>query len=243
MPALNYDRLFDACRELFGPDIETCPAFLDYLQPSGVKSAFRRKAKETHPDVFAGSSAQFQDLQAAHFCRAKSAYEMLSMFISQREQEERPRATRCSSTPPRYEPPPANVPRGEEGLPAMPQRALQLGRYLYYRRAITFRELLQAITWQRTSRSSLGMIAREWGWMTAADVFAVMTAKLPGRFGEKAVRLGMLNAQRVKMILLEQKIRHQRIGQYFVQSRMLTPQELDFFLKELRAHNSRFGSF
>ena len=103
MPALNYDNLFDACRELFGPEVQTCPDFLDYLQASGVKSAFRRKAKETHPDSFAGRPAQFQDLQAAHFCRAKSAYEMLSRFISQREQRGRQGSARRGPPPP---PPP-----------------------------------------------------------------------------------------------------------------------------------------
>ena len=108
---------------------------------------------------------------------------------------------------------------------------------------ISFQELLQAVSWQRSSRGSLGLIAREWGWMTAAEVFTVITAKVPGRFGEKAIRLGLLDPARLQMILMEQKIRHQRIGQYFVQSKLLTPQELNVLLKELRLHNSRFDSF
>ena len=235
----NYDYLFDACKELFGPEIETCPEFLHYLQPSGVKSAFRRMAKETHPDYFA-QIPHLQDTQAAHFCRVKSAYETLSTFLSQREQEMPLRAARQSSAPQRHRPPVRKNPYAEDMSQAVPQRTLQLGRFLYYRKVISFRELLQAVSWQRASRSSLGFIAREWGWMTASDVFAVMSAKLPGKFGEKAVRLGLLDPGRVKMILLEQKIRHQRIGQYF---KMLTPQELDLLLRELRLHNSRFGMF
>ncbi len=241
MASLDYDHLFDACKELFGPEIETCPEFLSYLQPSGIKSAFRRKAKETHPDHFAHNPKHLQDLQAASFCRVKSAYETLSAFLSQREQEIAPRTSRQSAAPKRHRPPAARSGFAEDCPLGMPQRPLQLGKYLYYRKAISFRELLQAISWQRSSRGSLGFIAREWGWMTAAEVFAVITAKLPGRFGEKAIRLGILDPNRVRMILLEQRIRHQRIGQYFVQYQVLTTQELEFFLREMRLHNSRFG--
>ena len=168
----------------------------------------------------------------------KSAYETLSSFLSQREKQLPLGAKRQSAAPQRYRPAASKSPFPQ----AVPQRALQLGRYLYYRQVITFRELLQAVSWQRAGRGSLGFIAREWGWMTASDVFAVMSAKLPGKFGEKAISLGLLDPSRVKMILLEQKIRHQRIGQFFVQTKVLTPRELDLFLKDLRLHNSRFES-
>ena len=243
MTALNYDLLFDACKELFGPDIETCPDFLSYLQASGIKSAFRRMAKETHPDHFANKPHHLQDKQAAHFCRVKSAYETLSVFVSQREKAPQKASRRFSAAPARQQPPPAKNPFVDEYPHGVPKRTLQLGRFLYYRQVISFQELLQAVSWQRSSRGSLGLIAREWGWMTAAEVFTVITAKVPGRFGEKAIRLGLLDPARLQMILMEQKIRHQRIGQYFVQSKLLTPQELNVLLKELRLHNSRFGSF
>lgn len=240
MGSQDYDHLFDACRELFGPEVETCPEFLHYLQPSGIKSAFRRKAKETHPDHFADKALHLQNVQAARFCRVKSAYEALSSFVSQREQD-LPTAKRRPQAWPRHRQPAGKSAGSDDCLLPVPQRVLQLGRYLYYRKVITFNELLQAVSWQRASRGTLGFIAREWGWMTASEVFTVVSAKLPGKFGEKAVRLGILNPSRLKMILLEQKIRHQRIGQYFIQFKVLTPQELDLHLKELRLHNSRFG--
>ena len=240
---IDYDLLFNACRELFGPDIETSHDFLHYLQTSGIKSAFRRKVKETHPDLFAGKPPHVQDLQAALFCQVTSAYEMLSLFISQREQlspEIAPkRAPKRAQAASRHEAPGA-AGSGGRFLHVLPRRHLQFGRYLYYRQVITFQQLLQAVTWQRACRRPLGTIAREWGWMSAADVFQVNAAKMPGRFGEKAVRLGMLTPFRLNLILFEQQIRQQRIGQYFVQHKVLTPQELEFFLKELRFHNSRF---
>jgi hypothetical protein len=241
MASRDYDHLFEACRELFGPEIETGPEFLHYLQSSGIKSAFRRKAKETHPEHFAQKPLHLQDLHAAEFCRVKSAYEALSLFVSQREQSAA--GARRSQAWPRYRQPSGKSAGGEYGSASVPGRVLQLGRYLYYRKVISFVELLQAISWQRSCRGPVGLIAREWGWMSAADVFAVVSAEMPGRFGEKAIKLGMLNSVRLKMILVEQKLRHRRIGQYFLQSKMLTSGELDGYLRDLRLHNSRFGKF
>lgn len=240
MTSLDYDHLFHACRELFGPDVDISPEFLHYLQHNGLKAAFRRRAKETHPDNFSRNSPHVQDTQAALFCTARSAYETLSSFISQREKDALTGITRPISPPFHRDVPAARGPSGEFYSRPVPQRALKLGRYLYYRKIITFQELLQAVTWQRSGRRRMGSIARDWGWITTSDVFTVLSAKVPGKFGEKAIRLGILNPSRVKLMLQEQQIGHQRIGQYFVQSKVLTPQELDSFLKELRLHNARF---
>lgn len=237
MASLNYDHLFHACRELFGHEVEISPEFLHYLQHAGIKAAFRRKAKETHPDNFSRNTPHVQMAQAALFCSARSAYETLCSYISQRENDARTGSTRRMSTPFHHRAPTA---KGELHARPIPQRALKLGRYLYYRKIITFQELLQAVTWQRSSRRRMGSIARDWGWITASDVFTVLSAGVPGKFGEKAIRLGILNPSRVKLMLQEQQIGHQRIGQYFIQSKVLTTQELDFFLKELRLHNARF---
>jgi len=46
---LTTTRLFSACRVLFGPQVEITLEFLNYLQESGVKDAYRRRARETHP--------------------------------------------------------------------------------------------------------------------------------------------------------------------------------------------------
>lgn len=243
MAPFDYEHLFAACRELFGQDVQTSPDFLHYLRQSGIKSAFRQKAKETHPDKIAAPPDGAPVAQADSFCKARSAYEALSIFISQREQGNRLMAGRAASSPHRQEAPGRTHPGGEYFSGSMPQHPLLIGRYLYYRRTITFRELLKAVTWHRTSRRPIGLIAREWGWMTASDVFAVMTAKQPGAFGEKAIRLGILTPSRVNLMLKEQQISRQKIGQYFVQQKLLTPQELNFFLKELRLHNVRFGIF
>ncbi len=44
------DRLFEACRILFGNDIEVSREFLCYLQEEGVIRAFRKRAMDFHPE-------------------------------------------------------------------------------------------------------------------------------------------------------------------------------------------------
>lgn len=236
MEAMQYENLFDACRELFGSELDMSRDFLHYLQHSGIKSAFRRKAKETHPDTFSGHTVQVQAAQAEQFCKARTAYEMLCRFISQREAVPARRPARQPAERPRYQ---AAMDNGEYCRSEIPQRPLQIGRYLYYCRVITFRELTHALAWQRGTRRPLGAIAREWGWMTASQVGAVMVSRLPGRFGDKALRLGFLDHSRLRLLLMEQKLRHRRIGHYFIERRLVTSRELDLYLRELRLHNLR----
>jgi len=244
MSALDYDVLFDACRELFGPDVHTSAEFLYYLQPGGIKSAYRSRAKETHPDHSVHRGCHHpQDLQNARFVRVKSAYDTLTAFLSQRDKLAPKVKGRQRSAQPRPHPSATASRWADDSLPNLPARPLQLGRYLYYRKVISFRDLLQAINWQRSARGVLGGIAREWGWMSAADVFAVLTSNIPGKFGEKAVKLGILDQQKLRMILLEQKIRHQRIGRYFVLADICTEQELDGLVRDLRLHNARFSRY
>lgn len=47
---LSRTELYDACGVLFGPQVDISFEFFRYLQPSGLKDAFRKKALETHPD-------------------------------------------------------------------------------------------------------------------------------------------------------------------------------------------------
>ena len=42
--------LFNACRTIFGSQVNVSTEFLRYLQPVGVKSAYKKRALETHPD-------------------------------------------------------------------------------------------------------------------------------------------------------------------------------------------------
>src|SRR5512146_2156418 len=73
-----------ACQTLFGEHVDISREFLYYVQPSGVKSAYRKKAKETHPDLFAGDPVHIQQKQTEMFRQILHAYDVLNVFFKQR---------------------------------------------------------------------------------------------------------------------------------------------------------------
>ncbi len=73
--------LFQACALLFGEEVVIGRGFLDYLQPAGLKQAYRQRARETHPDLSSppvtAGVAQFHDIQ--------QAYQLLASYLRRRE--------------------------------------------------------------------------------------------------------------------------------------------------------------
>lgn len=234
----SYSELFDACRILFGPDIDLSVDFLHYLHYDGVKAAFRRKAKETHPDLSLFVSPHNHSHNAEHFRRANEAYELLGKFIQNR----RPQVRRERIDHGDFAGSESHRKGGgtfHQG--PVPPRPLPLGRFLYYRGVIPYRTLLDAVTWQRRSRAMIGSIAREWGWLSFSEVETVLANRHGGRFGEKAVRSGLLNAFQVKLLLLHQNSQNRRIGHYFVQHDILSRQQVEILARDHFRHNMRYG--
>ena len=51
MTEVKENRITEACTILFGEEFAADTATLNYLQVSGIKTAFREKVKECHPDT------------------------------------------------------------------------------------------------------------------------------------------------------------------------------------------------
>lgn len=77
--------LHSACQVLFGTDLHISRGFLDYLQLSGIKTAYRKKALETHPDLISNKSLRTEEANDL-FMAVQQAYESLSSFIGARKQ-------------------------------------------------------------------------------------------------------------------------------------------------------------
>jgi curved DNA-binding protein CbpA len=239
--ALTESQVLQACHTLFGSEISPSRAFLFYIQPSGVKSAYRKKAKETHPDASAGQDLLLQKQQAAAFIEILKAYEVLNTFFKEREEgwwRERvgvrpARTSRASHA--------ASAPRPEARYAGpIPQRPLEFGRYIYYRGHITYASLIRALGWQRTQRPVIGDIAVRWGWLSSTGIQQILASRqAEGRFGEKAMHLGLLSSFQVKTLLFYQRSRQKRLGRYFVEQDLLTQEELDRLLNDLHDHNNR----
>ena len=76
-------RLFRSCEILFGSELTISGEFLDYLQLGGLKTAYRKRAMETHPDRVAGKMAR-QGCKDS-FYKVQEAYEDLIGFLKTRE--------------------------------------------------------------------------------------------------------------------------------------------------------------
>ncbi|MBJ6726319.1 J domain-containing protein [Geomesophilobacter sediminis] len=222
-------QLLAACRALFGPEVEVSRDFLRYLQPSGAKAAFRSMAKKTHPDLHRREAAEVKGDQ---FRRLVEAYELMLSYFEQRENG--------SALPPR--PSPADYGNGEYYHQGdLPQRHLELGRYLFYRGLIPYRALIEAVTWQRRQRPTIGTLARRWNWLSEHGVRSVLgTTTLAGKFGDKAVVLGLLSRFQVRQLLYHQRSLQAKFGQFFVERGYFTPRELELLLIEQSDHNRRF---
>lgn len=234
--------LFAACRVLFGPEVNLSEDFLDYLQHGGIKTAFRQKAKETHPDAWLQPVFCAGPDNADRFRKVAEAYKLLSGYIDQRERRPVKAKRHCAPCADK------EVKRYQGQMSeqfyyqgCIPSRPLQLGRYLYYRGVISYQTLITAIVWQRRTRLPLGRLAMEVGWLTGKDVNAIASSRLPGRFGERAVRMGLLRPIQLSTLLLRQQALNRRIGDYFVDHADLPRRDLERLVMELQRHNMKFG--
>ncbi|MEN8257554.1 MAG: J domain-containing protein [Thermodesulfobacteriota bacterium] len=85
MAAVVEQELFQACQVIFGDDLNISTEFLEYVQMSGVKSAYRKRAKETHPDTLVGLGERAQLRGSQQFQAVQQAYKNLSAYLDARE--------------------------------------------------------------------------------------------------------------------------------------------------------------
>ncbi|MBU0480587.1 MAG: DnaJ domain-containing protein [Proteobacteria bacterium] len=85
MQQINELELFRSCQVLFGGQLDVSREFLEYIQWSGVKSAYRKKVRETHPDGAAREGELVQRKRADEFRSVQEAYENLSNFLAARD--------------------------------------------------------------------------------------------------------------------------------------------------------------
>lgn len=247
---LSEAQVIEACQILFGADVNVGKGFLSYLQPEGLKSAYRKKAKETHPDLFTFETPHALKEQTSLFRDVVDAYDVVNLFFKEREEglwlrrqyAHAARSRRTGKTPARK--PETCARENTNAAPAdqkpLPFRPLQIGRYLYYRGFITYRALIDAVVWQRKQRPVIGDIAIRWGWLNAEAIERIIKAGgLTGRFGEKAVNLDLLSSFQVKVLLYFQHSQQERLGAYFVRNNILETEELERLVRDMREHNAR----
>lgn len=229
--------LMDACRILF-PTAEICREFLCYIQPEGLKNAYRNRAWECHPD--ANGEDRDQTRRTELFRQSVEAYKLLNDFLKVRK----PCIPLRHASPMRPSAPRMEIlARAEDELyyeGPFPTIELKTGLYLYYSGAVSYQAVVRALMWQRDLRPPLGDFARQWGWLSEEDVTRILAAThIVGTFGERALEMGLLTQSQLNIILLHQRTMQRPIGRYFVARSLLSELTLRHHLRELERHNQQ----
>lgn len=250
---LRTSHLFNACHVLFGSDIDVSVNFLRYLQMTGLRAVYRRKALETHPDraiALARSSMALEE----QFKKINSAYHELHDYL------ENPLRFKliddCFRTKPNqpsrekhawFGTQSTQTDASREGCGCqfykgtVPKRGLLFGQYIYYYGYISYRQLIDAIIWQKIQRPLIGSIAVRWKWLQEDDVREIMKKRLLGeKFGESALRGGYLTPYELRIILGRQRILQPRIGKYFAEKRILSNYLVEKLAEGFRHHNRQY---
>ncbi len=243
METILEKELIRACGILFGDGVDMGREFLFYIQPSGVKSAYRKKALETHPDRHAHRPVGGNGPEG--FIQTSWAYKRLLAFIKARDNISSPYSAAASRPRPKKRPrqgehrePPRR--RGYYYSGAVPRRRLLIGQYLFYSGEISWEALIKAIAWQRSQRPSLGEIAKQWGWLTEFEIRCIIRKRRLGEHvGEALVRHNLLSAVQLNVILHHQRKMQKPFGEFFVQNDYLSRGRLSRILGEFGKHNFR----
>ncbi|MDH3455024.1 MAG: J domain-containing protein [Desulfuromonadales bacterium] len=236
--------LFNACRTLFGREVNLSHEFLSYLQPSGAKTAFRSQAKAHHPDAHANSSTQVRKQQTERFREIRQAYDLIIEFLEKRQRTSQAAPGARPAQPAAHRGSGATRQRSQQkprprasSIPSIP---LEFGMFTYYQGKVSYQQLIEALVWQRRQRPTLGVIAQKWGWLSDGKVGEILGHRGHAvRFGKKAVELGYLKPHQVEALLQHQRSLQLRIGQYFIEKGLLTEEEADQIAQSLEAHNGQ----
>ena len=230
-------QLLHSCRILFGPEVQISPQFLGYLQPAGVKTAYRKLAMETHPDR-AHHIGVDEAILEERFKEVNRAYEQIFSYVREPDRYilTMPPRSFYRSDRPVTKPPSPQHPYFYKG--EIPSRRIFIGQFLYYSGVISMRQMWGAVGWQKIQRPRLGDIACNLRWLTPLDIQNFLRHRHRGElFGEFALRTGFLNYYQLLVLVGRQKRLQPRIGDYFIERGILLPKKLDAAEAALKEHN------
>lgn len=245
--------LFQACQMIFGPEVKLSNDFLEQLHPVRIKTAFRKRALETHPDRVMALGAFARDLNA-EFINVRQAYERLLSFIETKNGPNVNAQPFQKVSP--YRKPSYQSAQQNDGSwkkqhgkkhtrqpdhfysGSVPKSNLMLGQFLYYSGLISWRTLIEAICWQRRQRPLIGQIAMAWGLISYQDILRILTLRtFDEKFGECALRHGYISSFELFALVGKQRRLQRPFGEYFIQSGILTPADLINIAQKQQLHN------
>lgn len=241
--------LHNACQLLFGKELQVSRGFLEYLQLSGIKSAYRKKAFETHPDTITNTNNQNR---ADLFMAVQQAYESLVSFIDARKNgyiiqtsPARPVYRRPNQPPPPSPKRPTasgfhrhtqqdKGPDAQKAHTSARQRNNYANRSTatFHKGSIPARKLLFGHYLYYSGLAN---------WQTITKALIWQKTNRP-RLGELGCRYGWLNNQQVLHILRKRNLADS-FGQSAIDLGLLTPSQLKLLLYQQKRLQKKFGEY
>ena len=210
------------------------------IELSELKIIYRNKAFETHPDrarVLGKSESEMIE----RFKEISSAYAKIFSFISEKHRLEndysKPFARKCKrETASSWKNNQKKTWRFNGSFSYSAE--LLLGQFLYFSGVISWKELLDAIKWQRSQRPVFGKIAIDWLILSENEVLSILKERHHrDRFGEYALRNGYINSFELMAILGKQRMMQKRFGEYFIKKGIATEEEMEMLVQKQKMHN------
>jgi len=239
-PVPSIDELLAACSALFGGQVMFSIHFLRSIRPKGLRDAYRRRLMDVHPDRAEILGCPEGELHRTTVA-VKEAYILLCRSL---------RNGRLALPPPSPPAPRSPVPRPPANSSTqplyyegpVPKRALRLGEYLYYRGVIPWQALITALCTQRRQRPVLGELAVRLRFLTREQVAQVRRRQsLSERFGEAAVRLGLLARGQLCVLLGRQRTLGYPLGHYIARAGGVSDVRIRALVEEHERHVRRHG--
>lgn len=232
--------IINACRLLFPAAVIVDAGFLNTIANEDLKTAFRRTALKTHPDLSKSLGRSPEELSRM-FQEVSSAYKTLQTFCFQR-----PANHARVNVHQRSRRPASPVRTGRAAANdyfytgVLPRRKLRLGEYLYYSRIISWRTLIGAIVWQKRQRPLFGEIARQWKFLSDDDIRLILKKKTRDEmFGECARRYGFLSQFQQLAVTGRQRRLQPLFGTHFIENGLMSVVQINMLVSRKEQHNCR----
>lgn len=227
------------CRLLFGSNIGQSYDFLKGLLQSELKSAYRKRAFETHPDrakVLGKPGSEMDE----RFREVSMAFERLDSYVQNHKgrvrnygvvnRKKNKETTQCDK---KRKDTSDHFYKGN-----IPGKKLLTAQFLYYSGLISWETFIKAIIWQRRQRPLVGKIALGWHMLSEDDINKILKDKdCNERFCESALHKGYINHFEFAALIGKQRMLQRPIGEYFIQRKIFCTEEMDKMIKSLHKHN------